>query len=87
MRHQPYKTGTLAGTQLTVTMEDAPLPANVWINSTAGGRQIEVSNDGTIFQVVSQYDTNITGQLMVRVLVGIAAVRFTGNVGDAWGVQ
>lgn len=88
MRHSAFAGGTLAdSTPVVVSMADAPLPANVWLSSSALGRKIEVSNDGGQWQAVGQYDTSTITQLSVKVTVGVVAVRLTGVAADTYGVQ
>jgi hypothetical protein len=59
-------------------------PHSFGLKSTAGGRLIEVSVDGTNF--FSLTPTTVTAAIMATFAFPLSAVRFTGAAGDTYTV-
>jgi len=82
-----FKAGTLAnGTPFVETMNGAPLPATITLESTAGGRAIEFSPDGVSW-FTPTYSINVTAMLVAVADATIAAVRFTGATGNTYDIR
>ena len=84
-----WASGTLAtGTNDVVILSSlndgyVPLPSTVFLNSVAGGRQIEWSFDGTNYYVATPDGSN-ANQIYVKINAGIYSLRFNGTAADAW---
>lgn len=83
-----FQSGVLpAGGTITVLASNMTFPATAVLDSSAGGRLIEVSADGgTIFQT-PPVDMAIASQQIVAIKSPMSHVRFTGTAGDAWQIR
>jgi hypothetical protein len=59
------------------------LPATITLTSAAGGRAIELSNDGTNF-FTPTYDANTASMISVSIKSPVKVYRITGLVGEQY---
>lgn len=70
-----------SGTTYTFGMGNLLLPLTIQLNSTDGGRKIELSCDGTNF-FEPTYDVNVAGYLTVVINAPYYQVKCTGALND-----
>jgi hypothetical protein len=78
-------TGTLTGTTAIVPIPNLVYPANIILNSAAGGRAIQFSLDygNTFYSAVTPTGTE-TGQIYYVLTFPITTVKFTGIANDTY---
>lgn len=64
----------------------APMPMTLYLTSAAAGREIAISTDGMNYFIPS-YDASPAAFISVAIMAPIHSARFTGALGDAWGVR
>lgn len=64
---------------------DFNIPATITLTSSAGGREIALSNDGVNF-FVPVYDATTANMITVSVRSPVRVFRLTGTVNDPWNV-
>lgn len=69
----------------TVSLDEAPLPCTLVLNSAAGGRKIEISPMGNTFYQPT-VDLTSAGQLVLVLTAPMGFVKFTGAVADSWAI-
>jgi hypothetical protein len=77
--------GTLTGTTATVTLYNAPYPLTLVLNSSAGGRAIQLSfdNGDTYYTAVTPTLTEV-GQIVYALTYPATTVKFTGAANDTY---
>lgn len=73
-----------AGGTITVLASNMTYPATAVLDSSAGGRLIEVSADGGVIFQTPPVDMTVANQFIVALKSPLSHVRFTGAVGDVW---
>lgn len=80
-------TGTLTGTTATVALPNVVYPATLVLNSSAGGRAIQLSFDnGTTFFSAVTPTLTATGQLVYVLTYPATTVKFTGVANDTYSI-
>ena len=80
-------TGTLTGTTATVTLPMLAFPATLVLNSSAGGRAIQLSFDsGATFYAAVTPTLSETGQLVYALTYPATTVKFTGATNDTYSI-
>lgn len=75
----------MAGASEVVSLDEAPLPCTLVLNSSNGGRKIEISPMGTTYYQPT-YDLNSAGQLVLVLTAPMGYVKFTGAAADSWAI-
>lgn len=80
-------TGTLTGTTATVALPNVVYPATLVLNSTAGGRAIQLSFDnGTSYYTAVTPTLTATGQIVYVLTYPATTVKFTGVANDTYSI-
>jgi hypothetical protein len=80
-----FQTGVLDVTgTVTVLASNMTYPATAVLDSSAGGRLIEISADGGVIFQTPPVDMAVTAQQIVALKAPLSHVRFTGAAGDVW---
>lgn len=80
-------TGTLTGTTATVALPNLVYPATLVLNSSAGGRAIQLSFDsGTSFFAAVTPTLTASGQLVFTLTYPATTVKFTGVAADTYSI-
>lgn len=80
-----FQTGVLDVTgTATVLASNMTYPATAVLDSSAGGRLIEISADGGVIFQTPPVDMAVTTQQIVALKAPLSHVRFTGAAGDVW---
>jgi hypothetical protein len=80
-------TGTLTGTTATVALPTLYYPATLILNSSAGGRAIQLSFDsGTTFMTAVTPTLTATGQIVYALPYPATTVKFTGAAADTYSI-
>ena len=80
-------TGTLTGTTATLALPMLSFPATLVLNSSAGGRAIQLSydNGATYFPAVTPTYT-ATGQIVYVLTAPVTTIKFTGAANDTYSI-
>lgn len=80
-------TGTLTGTTATVSIPPLVYPATLVLNSSAGGRAIQLSLDsGATFLTAVTPTGTATGQIYYVLTFPVTTVKFTGATSDTYSI-
>ena len=80
-------TGTLSATTAIVPIANAlTTPATIVLNSSAGGRAIQLSMDGTNFYPAVTPTQTLTGQIYYVLNFPVSAIQFTGAINDTYSI-
>ena len=83
-----YRAGALSNTTpIVIELTHTNVPCTIWLNSTAGGRLIELSVDEGTLYFTPTYSPSNANQLIVAVSSPISHVRITGQAADTWGIR
>ena len=78
--------GTLTGSTAIVNAVGIQLPATLILNSTASGKAIAFSLDGTNYYPAVTPTGSITGQLYYVLNFPVSKIEFTGAVNDTYSI-
>jgi hypothetical protein len=81
-----YAQGKLTGTTAVVNMPNTPVPVSVVLNSTAGGRAIQFSFDGTTFYPAVTPTYTETSQIVFVLQFPVSTIQFTGAANDTYSI-
>lgn len=80
-------TGTLTATTALIPITNAlTTPATIVLNSSAGGRAIQLSMDGTNFYPAVSPTQTLTSQIYYVLNFPVSAIQFTGAVNDTYSI-
>ncbi len=83
-----FQTGIIpAGGVIAILASNMTFPATAVLNSSAGGRLIEVSADGGTIYQTPPVDMTVASQQIVSIKSPMSHVRFTGTPGDVWQIR
>lgn len=83
----PWANGAIpAATYSIVSMEGHPFPCTLSLTSTAVGRKIEISTDGTNYTEPT-LDTTETAFCVLVLTAPVLKVKFTGAAADTWRIM
>jgi len=80
-------TGTLTGTTAIVSIPALVYPATIVLNSSAGGRTIQLSLDsGATFLTAVTPTGTATGQIYYVLTFPVTTIKFTGVANDTYSI-